>query len=82
MATHPLPYPDLAGYVLGVLDPGEARAFAAHLASCGHCRDEVDELRGLPALLATGAAVEVPADLRARTFARIQASGGPSATVG
>ncbi|SMD26472.1 anti-sigma factor [Kibdelosporangium aridum] len=79
MAEHPVPHPDLAGYVLNVLEPGETRAFEAHLAGCGPCHAEIDELRGLPALLTTGAPVDLPADLQARTFARIHASERPSA---
>jgi anti-sigma-K factor RskA len=77
VATHSTPHRDLAGYVLGVLDPSQSREFESHLRWCEECRTEVDELRGLPALLA--APVELPADLRARTFARIEADGRPPA---
>jgi hypothetical protein len=79
MAEHPVPHPDLSGYVLNVLEPGEARAFEAHLAGCGPCHTEVSELRGLPALLTTGTPVDLPADLQARTFARIHVTERPSA---
>src|SRR5215218_920264 len=80
MATHPATLPDLAGYVLGILDPGQARAFEAHLSECPQCRIEVDELHAVPKLLAVGdAEVQVPSDLRARTLARIRADEAPSA---
>jgi anti-sigma-K factor RskA len=37
---------DAAGaYVLGAMPPGERAEFESHLATCGACRQEVDELR-------------------------------------
>jgi anti-sigma-K factor RskA len=39
---------DAAPYVLGVLEPSEARAFVHHMQSCAVCRDEVAAL--VPAL--------------------------------
>ena len=73
MADHPVPHPDLAGYVLDALDPDASLAFAAHLRDCPDCAEEVAELSDLPALLATAAPhVDVPVDLEARTFARIE----------
>jgi len=39
-------------YVLGALDPGEAREFEAHLPGCAACTAAVRELAGMPALLA------------------------------
>ncbi|MEV7663360.1 zf-HC2 domain-containing protein [Paenarthrobacter sp. NPDC089316] len=41
----------LGAYLLGGLEPGEARAFEDHLESCAECRREVEELASLPALL-------------------------------
>ncbi|WP_284752888.1 zf-HC2 domain-containing protein [Arthrobacter sp. efr-133-R2A-120] len=41
----------LGAYLLGGLEPAEARAFEAHLASCADCRLELGELESLPALL-------------------------------
>jgi anti-sigma-K factor RskA len=71
VAQHP--HPDLAGYVLGALDPGETAAFEQHLAGCDICRAEVDELRGLPELMERAAPrVEVPPGLRERTFAAVE----------
>src|SRR5205807_4277357 len=73
MADHPVPRPDLAGYVLQALEPDASQAFAAHLRDCHVCAEEVAALDHLPALLAEAAPpVEVPVDLEARTFARIE----------
>jgi anti-sigma-K factor RskA len=69
----PHPHPDLAGYVLGALDPGETAAFEQHLAGCDVCRAEVEQLQGLPALLDRAAPpIEVPPGLRERTFAAVE----------
>ena len=73
MPDHLAPHPDLAGYVLGALDPGETAAFEQHLAGCDACRAEVEQLRGLPDLLDQAAPpVEVPPGLRERTFAAVE----------
>ncbi len=75
MAEHEHAQPDVAGYVLGVLEPDEAAAFAAHIEGCRACRDEVADLAGAGELLARAApAVDVPAGLEARTFAAIAAA--------
>jgi hypothetical protein len=82
MADHPVPHPDLAGWVLDSLEPDASRAFAAHLRDCPVCAEEVAELAHLPTLLAEATdPVEVPTDLEARTFARIEseASRAPDA---
>jgi anti-sigma-K factor RskA len=79
MPDHLAPHPDLAGYVLGALDPEEAEAFERHLAGCAGCRAEVAELRDLPELLDQAAPpVQVPPGLRERTFAAVEraAAGG------
>jgi anti-sigma-K factor RskA len=69
----PHPHPDLAGYVLGALDPGETAAFEQHLAGCDICRAEVEELQGLPELMDRAAPpIEVPPGLRERTFAAVE----------
>lgn len=73
MLDHPTPHPDLAGYTLGILEPGEAEAFEAHLDHCEACRAEVRELEALPDLI--GAALPTfpaPPDLQVRTFAAIE----------
>ncbi|BCW42019.1 hypothetical protein StoSoilB3_35540 [Arthrobacter sp. StoSoilB3] len=41
----------LGAYLLGGLEPGEARTFEDHLESCADCRRELEELASLPALL-------------------------------
>lgn len=41
----------LGAYLLGGLDPDEARTFEDHLAGCAACRRELEELESLPALL-------------------------------
>ncbi|WP_413248668.1 anti-sigma factor family protein [Sinomonas flava] len=41
----------LGAYVLGALEPGEARDVEAHLAGCPACRAELASLETLPALL-------------------------------
>ncbi|MFC8041610.1 anti-sigma factor family protein [Paenarthrobacter sp. NPDC057355] len=41
----------LGAYLLGGLEPEEARAFEDHLARCADCRRELEELESLPALL-------------------------------
>jgi hypothetical protein len=83
MPDHVMPHPDLAGYVLGALDPQEAAAFEAHLATCPECRRELAELEGLPALLERAAPpVELPPGLRERTFAAIERAAGTAAPSG
>jgi anti-sigma-K factor RskA len=73
---------DAAAYVLGALEPEEAREFARHLESCPTCRDEVAALqRVVDVLPAAVPQYKAPAGLRrrilraARTHARGQAQG-------
>lgn len=49
---------DAGAYVLGSLSPAERSAFQAHLAGCAECTRAVQELAGLPGLLA-----RVPVDV-------------------
>jgi anti-sigma-K factor RskA len=73
MLNHPTPHPDLAGYTLGILEPGESEAFEAHLDHCDTCRSEVRELEALPDLIATALPTsQAPADLQVQTFAAIE----------
>lgn len=60
--------PELAGYVLGGLEPGEVTDVEAHLTGCAACRAGLDELAPLPPLLALAAPDSPPApdDLRPR----------------
>ena len=58
---------ELAAYLLGALEPGEAAALEQHFAGCEECRDELEWLR--PAVLMLPEAVEPvapPAGLRTR----------------
>ena len=41
----------LGAYLLGGLEPADARAFEEHLANCADCRLELGELESIPALL-------------------------------
>jgi predicted anti-sigma-YlaC factor YlaD len=45
------PHQLLGAYLLGGLEPDEAAAFEQHLARCTDCRQELDDLASLPALL-------------------------------
>lgn len=53
-----------AAYVLGALSPEDRHAFEVHLRTCGSCAEAVQELAGLPGLLAR-AAIDDPAALEA-----------------
>src|SRR5262245_31500067 len=68
--TNPgLPHVDLGGYVLGALGASERAAFEQHLAGCERCRRELEELRGMPALLGRAAEpVAVPAGMESRVL--------------
>jgi len=64
-----------AGYVLGILDPSEHRAFETHLAECGECSAEVASLRPVVSVLATSVPqVTPPAELRTRVLEPHQSS--------
>jgi anti-sigma-K factor RskA len=66
------PHVDLGGYVLGTLDAQERETFERHLAGCLSCRRELEELRGIPALLdEAGEPVEVPVGLESRVLEAI-----------
>jgi hypothetical protein len=73
---------DLAGWVLGALDPAESERFGVHLESCRECQDAVAEFEPAAQLLRTTGSPdqlpadagtnEPPADLEERTLARIR----------
>jgi anti-sigma-K factor RskA len=66
-------HPEAAGWVLGVLDPGDAVRFAAHLESCPGCRAAVAELAPAAGMLRAAAPAGLPPpDLQARTLARVR----------
>jgi hypothetical protein len=65
-------HPEVAGWVLGTLDPGDADWFAGHLPSCPDCRAAVVEFGPTVRLLATVAPADLaPPELRARTLAGV-----------
>jgi Anti-sigma-K factor rskA/Putative zinc-finger len=67
------PHVEVAAYLLGKLEPAEAERFEAHLEGCADCRRHLDELEGLPALLAQAApATPLPDGLRARTLTAVR----------
>jgi len=69
-AHRPLGHPEVAGWVLGVLDEAEADAFGAHLWSCAQCQAEVSDLEAVAkALDRPVAAAEPPPGLEARVLA-------------
>ena len=64
---------DLAAYLLGALEPGEAAALEQHLAGCGECREELEWLRPAARLLPEVVdRVDPPAELRARIFDEVE----------
>jgi len=72
MADPDLAHVDLGGYVLGTLDAREHEAFERHLAGCRRCQADLEELRGMPALLdEAGPPVDVPAGMEARVLGAI-----------
>lgn len=59
-----------AGFVLGALEPDEAAAVRAHLATCPEAHPEMNELAGvLPVLAAAVPLMEPPVGLKARIMA-------------
>lgn len=73
MPDHPVPHHDIAGYVLGALDPVEAEQFSAHVRTCDECRREVSELASLRVVLDRAMpATVLPPHLEERTFAAIE----------
>jgi anti-sigma-K factor RskA len=67
------PHVEVAAYLLGKLEADEAERFEAHLDGCADCRRHLDELGGLPSLLAQAApATPVPDGLRARTLTAVR----------
>lgn len=56
----------LGAYLLGGLEPAEVRAFEDHLAGCADCRQELESLESLPALLDAVPAADAVALLAGR----------------
>ncbi len=73
---------DLASYLLGALEPGEAADFERHLAGCEQCRTEISWLRPAIQVLPEGVTRSVPApELRERVIAEARSDIEPSAKV-
>lgn len=65
---------ELAAYLLGALEPGEAAALEQHLADCEECRAELRWLRPAVQMLPEAVdPVEPPPELRARLMAEVGA---------
>jgi len=70
---------DLAGWILGALDPAETERFRRHLQSCGPCQQGAAEFTPTGRLLSyvapdRAASPGPRADLRARTLDRVEAA--------
>jgi len=70
---------DVAGWIMGALDPQEHRRFRAHLETCGECQQTVAEFAPTAHKLAAGLPggellpdLNPPEDLAERTLARVQ----------
>jgi anti-sigma-K factor RskA len=67
------PHVEVAAYLLDKLEADEVEAFEAHLTGCADCRRQLEELRGVPELLATAPPpVPLPDPLRDRTLAAVR----------
>jgi anti-sigma-K factor RskA len=72
---------ELAAYLLGALEPGEAAELERHLAGCEECRTELEWLRPAVQLLPESVErVEAPPQLRARLMEQVhsEAEGAPA----
>jgi anti-sigma-K factor RskA len=65
---------ELAAYLLGALEPGEAAELERHLAGCEECRTDLEWLRPAVQLLPESVPrVEAPAELRGRLMEQVRA---------
>jgi anti-sigma factor RsiW len=74
---------DVAAYMLGALEPGEAAELERHAGGCERCREEIRWLR--PAVNALPESVErlqPPRALRSRVMAEVRADAGEEVAVG
>jgi hypothetical protein len=71
----------LGAYALGALDPDEAEAMTAHLATCDGCRAELAGLRqvtdGLPTALEAASPLRVHPSVKRKTLAAVQGPASP-----
>ncbi|HEY6550469.1 MAG TPA: zf-HC2 domain-containing protein, partial [Solirubrobacterales bacterium] len=68
---------DLAAYLLGALEPGEAAELERHVAGCAECEGELERLR--PAVQVLPEMVErvgAPAALRGRLMEQVRSEAG------
>lgn len=70
---------DAAPFVLGALEPGDARSFARHMESCAICRDEVSALEPVLDVLPLSAPrYEVSGALRRRVMQQVRSEAKPT----
>lgn len=70
---------ELAAYLLGALEPGEAAELERHVAGCEECRNELRWLRPAVQMLPeTVEQVEPPPELRARLMEQVRSESGNS----
>jgi anti-sigma-K factor RskA len=68
---------ELAAYLLGALEPGEAAELERHLAGCEECRTELEWLRPAVQLLPESVQrVEAPPQLRGRLMEQVRSEAG------
>jgi len=68
---------DIAAYLLGALEPGEAAEMEQHLAACEECRSELEWLRpAVRTLPESVVRVKPPAQLRSRIMGEVEADAG------
>lgn len=70
---------DVAAYALGALEPAEAEAFRAHLATCTICREELASFQqAVDTLPLSAPAHRAPAGLRRRVLAEVGTPATPA----
>jgi anti-sigma-K factor RskA len=71
---------EIAAFLLGALEPGEAAELERHLAGCEECRTELEWLRPAVQLLPESVQrVEAPPQLRGRLMEQVRAEAGSAA---
>jgi anti-sigma-K factor RskA len=74
---HDRRHDELAAYLLGALEPGEAATVERHLAACEECREELGRLRPAVQLLPESVErVEPPPQLRQRLMEQVRSEAG------
>lgn len=74
---HEMRRDDIAAYLLGSMEPGEAAEMEQHLAACEECRTELEWLRPAAQVLPESVErVELPAQLRSRIMDEVEADAG------